>query len=422
MSEQTEDLTLAVVKAVEIIEERQDKKQAEQESLANAIAEGAAVVNADLQKELDTAKDELDKAKKNASWNGGKAPVHMKEAKLGSGGITGDNEMFRYWMKTGDNIAARQSLEEDDGDIGIPVDGDTKKALQEGTGSEGGFGVPDDLVASIVGLRNERSWPRRAGVRVIQTNLAVVDIPGISTQVPDFTRTAEEAAFASDDPALAQNQVTVHKWTTSVMMTTELLEDDVIGLESWYAADVARSMASTEARYCAVGTGSSQHTGIFTGGDTDTLTFNTDNGADSDGNLLPDAFHRLFFSLNEGYREDAVWLADGLTLRDVLTIKHTQANPAWAYGAADLLQWNGNDIRLLGKPFFQNDNIPVKASGVCFIMFGSPAYYALVERRGLVVMRNPFLRAAQGQVVFHNSFRQGGTVLVEAAWSGGVGA
>ena len=53
-------------------------------------------------------------------------------------------------------------------------------------------------------------------------------------------------------------------------------------------------------------------------------------------------------------------------------------------------------------------------------MVGDPQFYALAERQGLQVSRNPYLYQASGQVGFFNTFRQSGKVLIEEAWAGGA--
>jgi HK97 family phage major capsid protein len=83
----------------------------------------------------------------------------------------------------------------------------------------------------------------------------------------------------------------------------------------------------------------------------------------------------------------------------------------------------GGGIRagtLMGKPVFLQDDVSEMSTGNKVIAVGSPAYYGLVERRGLTVLRDPYSKASSGQVVFHCSFRQGGKVLVAAAWAYGT--
>jgi HK97 family phage major capsid protein len=374
-----------------------EKLAAQMEARQEAKAAKEATRLSDLSEARAEGKEEglTAKAEELKTWAEEKgSPLVMEESK--PGGDHDGMDTFRYWMKTGDEVAAR-------------------KALQEGDGAEGGYLVPDDFVAKITEKRDSASFVRAMGVQVIQTSRDAIDIPAESTSLTKFARTAEEVAYSTNDPSFAQNNVIIHKWTKLTKISEELLADDASNLEEFYATAVGRSMAQTEAYYVAIGSGSNQHLGIFTGGTTDSLTF------DTAAHIEPVEIYELFTKLNTGYQANAAWLMDPATWQHLITLRNTSN---WAFGAADYATINtmgGPQAgTLYGKPVFLQDDIPVIASDVCVVMVGDPTYYALVERQGLVVSRNPYLYQATGQVGFFNTFRQGGTVLVEEAWVGGL--
>lgn len=408
------ELDLVVAKSMEAFEARQAAKAAEEAKLG-AIREEAY-------------KKGLEEGEKKAKvWAEEKAaPVVMKTAKPGSGGKKGDADAFLYWMKTGDEVAAKASLEQvDDGEKGQGVDAESKKAMSSGSGAAGEYLVPDDFSDQIIEKRDPLSFPRRMSVRVFQTNLKVVDLPAENTALTKFTRTAELGSYSTNDPAFAQNQVTVQKWTKLTRFSEELLEDNAAGLVDYYTRGLARAMAATEAYYVAVGNGTNQHEGIFEGGDTDAFTYNTDSGMDSDLTPLMTpsgaALWRHFYDLPEGYRADAAWLMSSGTLADILGARSTKS---LEWGAADMVTVDPvlGTVNLIGKPVFTQDDLTTNTNGVGFIAIGSPYYYTLVERRGLSVVRNPYLYNATGEIGFFTSFRQSGKVTVEEAWNIGVGA
>lgn len=369
-------------------EERKARIEAEKlEAISQAVAETEERVR----------KEEESKYKAWAEEKG--MPLVMENAKLGSGGEEGDVDTFMHWMRTGDDVAAR-------------------KALQEGTGSEGGFLVPDDFINRITEKRDNASFVRAMGVNVIQTSRDAIDIPAESTSLTKFSRTAEEASYSTNDPSFNQNNIIVHKWTKLTRISEELLEDDAANLEEFYARAVARAMAQTEAYYVAIGSGSSQHQGIFEGGDTNGFSYDTAAGGVTIG---PGELYEHLMTLKQGYQQNAAWLMDNATWAYVLTLRDSNN---WAWGGADMatvsVDGSAQVGTLYGKPVFVQDDIPVRADGVCSVMVGDPMYYALVERRGLQISRNPYLYQASGQVGFFNTFRQGGAVLVEEAWIGGV--
>jgi HK97 family phage major capsid protein len=380
----------------------------------------------EVNERVDAKKAEiLEEAKKEAkAWLESEGEVAVnKKTKLGSGGAPeeGDMEAFRYWMRTGDEEVARKSFKKISDGQGQGVDEESRKALSQASGAAGEYLVPDGFVAGIIEKRDEISFPRKMGVNIYQTNRKVIDLPAEDTSLTKFVRTAELGLYDSNDPSFAQNQVTVEKWTKITRFSEELLDDDAAGLEDWYQRALARAWANTEAYYVAVGSGTNQHQGIFVGGDTDALTLNTDAGADSDGNISLESLWKLFYTLGGGYRDDpsASWLMDDQTFAGIVAL--AQSNEP-VFAGARMLDLGGEVPKLLGKRVFLQGDIDTQSSGVCFIMFGVPYYYALVERKGLTISRNPYLYQATGEIAFFSSFRQSGRVTQEEAWVGGVGA
>jgi HK97 family phage major capsid protein len=390
IKDNTIDYAKVAEETARVMEERAEAKAKAEADLLSLIAKERAEAEADAE-----AKAEA----KYKAWAEEKGvPLVMESAELGSGGEKGDVKTFMHWMRTGDEVAAR-------------------KALQEGTGSEGGFLVPDDFVNRITEKRDNASFPRAMGVNIIQTSRDAIDIPAESTSLSNFSRTAEEAAYTTNDPSFAQNNIIVHKWTKLTKISEELLEDDASNLEEFYARAVGRAMANTEAYFVAIGSGTNQHQGIFEGGTTNGLAFDTSASGTA---IKPEELYELFMTLKQGYQSNAAWLMDNLTWAYLLTLRDTSN---WAFGSADFANVNtsgGPSVGMLyGKPVFVQDDIPVRADAITSVMVGDPDYYALVERRGLQISRNPYLYQANGQVGFFNTFRQGGAVLVAEAWQGG---
>jgi HK97 family phage major capsid protein len=64
--------------------------------------------------------------------------------------------------------------------------------------------------------------------------------------------------------------------------------------------------------------------------------------------------------------------------------------------------------------------MPAVADNNKSILFANLNYYALVERRGLTISRNPYLYQANGQIGIFCSVRFGGAVLQSEAVKWGV--
>jgi len=409
-----EELALIVARA---LDERDAKKAAEaeaKEALVTKFEEGLE------QGKEEGKKEALEEAK---AWAEKKAPGYMQHARPGSEDDgdpkKGPMEAFRYWAKKGDPGAAKaltpsgRNVEHLGEEFLKTLSPDQKTILSQG--GTGTYLVPDGFVAEILPLRDNASFVRQMGVRIIQTNLPVVDIPAESTSVANFTRSAEANAYTTDIPAFAQNQVTVQKWTLRHTASEEFLEDDATNFDQWFSRSLARSMARTESYYVAIGNGTNQHEGIFEGGTTDALTF------DSSGNITADEIFELMMVLKTEYQPDAAWLMDNDTWRYLATLRDSNN---WAFGAADYLTISNDGSAqagtLYGRPVFLQGDIPVRAASTTVIMVGDPYYYGLVERKGLTIARNPFLQQAEGLVDFFSHFRQSGKVLAEEAWAGGL--
>jgi HK97 family phage major capsid protein len=407
----TEELNVeaVVAKALESFEARQAAVAAKEAEKQALIDEGKKLGKAEAEEAL-------------KAWKEEKGEVAIKQiTKPGSGGTPegGDMETFRYWMKTGDDVAARKSLTEvNERGEARPAIGTDKKTLSGLSGAAGEYLIPDDFVAGIIAKRDPLSFPRRMGVTVRQTNLHVLNLPAEDTSLTKFTRQAELGTFTTNDPTFKQNLVTVEKWTKNTNISQEQLDDDVSGLEPWFQAAMARAMAATEAYYVAIGNGTSQHEGIFEGGTTDAITFSTTTGGyTSDSKLGADMPWLLYFTLGSGYRDNAKWLAADTTLAAIAAMGNTVLAPSLVYGSINQLNYNAasGQFSLLGKDFYTQNDIPAIGSDG-FIAFGDPSFYVLVERQGLTMARNPYLHMATGQVDFFCSFRQSGKVTNADAW------
>jgi HK97 family phage major capsid protein len=410
------DIEATVLKALEVYEMRRQKEAKEAEELSRLIEERADEIAEEKLKEKEAELEAFARQKG--------APLFMKEATPGSGGTPegGPVDAFRYWCRTGDPYAAKALTsagpnQKHYGDSWLNSLSEEERKTVTGQSGTGTYLVPDDFVNSITEKRDAISFVRDMGPRIFNTSLPVIDIPAENSSNILFVRAAEAGAYTTDKVEFAQNQVTVHKWTGRTTVTEEFLEDDATNWDDFFVRYQARSMAATEAYYVAVGTGTNQHEGIMEGGTTNSLTF------DTTSNITPDEIYELFMKLNTGYQGQAVWLMDNQTWRYLVTLRDTNN---WAFGAADYLTINTDGKpyigTLYGHKVYVQDDIDAIASAKTTIMVGDPWYYALVERKGLAISRNPYLQQANGLVDFFTHFRQGGKVTIASAWAGGIQA
>jgi HK97 family phage major capsid protein len=348
-------------------------------------AERVAAIKAEAKKESD---DEW-KAKLEPAFKGGFSINKV----AGLGLKADDKKSFEHWIRTGDQAAI-------------------KAAIQEDTTTEGGYAVPNDFLEQFIAKRQVVSGVRRAGVKVIQTNRDYLDIAAEDTTSTTFVRTAEEGAFDENEVNMTQVQIRVYKWTKAIKVSTEFLEDDGANVMDFVMNDLAVKAAQTEDRYVLNGTGTNQHKGIMALVSTEAnwLDF------DSTGNITADEIPELLYKLNSAYRANSSWFMHNSVEAYLRKIRDTSLfafQPVMDL-ANGLSAWS----QLLGRPVFNEANMTSSlATGNQVIMVGDMSYYALVERKGLVVSRNPYLYEANGQVGIFAHFRQGGAPLQYEAFA-----
>ena len=293
-----------------------------------------------------------------------------------------EKKSFLHWVRTGDTAAV-------------------KAALQEDTSAEGGYLVPNDLLKEIAAKRDEVSIARQCGARVIQTGLKIVDIPAEDTKLTNFVLTAEEAAADEAEQTFAQIQVTAYKYTRLIKVSDELLADNQTNLEAYLNAALGRAWGLTENAIFLVGSGTGQPQGAVIG-----ATKGKDaaaNNAIAAGEVMD-----LYFSLTSPYRDGAVFCMHG----DVEAHIRSLTGSPWLFLGTP----QGSMDSLIGKRVFNSGVMDTIGSSKKTILFGNWEYYALVERQGLVVQRNPYLYQATGQVGLFATVRTGGKVLQSEAF------
>mgnify|MGYP000866055460 CR=1 FL=1 len=311
------------------------------------------------------------------------APAVKKVSGLGFSHDETDG--FLHWVKTG----KRNST--------------LKTDLQEGDETEGGYLVPEDFYAQIIGKRNEISVPRRAGARVIQTSRDKVDVPVEGTQA-SFAFSNEESAYTASTLEFSQVGITVYKATLLVKISEELLEDNAANLESWLSAYVGDRAGVHENTYAIGGNGTTQPQGVLVGG-TAGLTLDDTNA------IAAAEIPELFYKLKEQYMPNASWCMEQATMGFLMGLSGNQFQ-LFTPPAGPGSPWN-----LWGKPVYPADAMEscTTTKKKCLVI-GDWNYYALVERAGLSVQRNPYLYSNTGQVGFFFKYRWGGAVLQAEAF------
>jgi len=397
MTEDMKGIDAAVERALELFEQRQAEKAAK---AAEKEAERAKI------REEEKAKLEAELAEKVPAWKGGFATKRVTER--------GDDEedrlkSYEYWLRTGDDGYLRK--------LGLNVGADEMarypnakeaiKALQEGDNAEGGYLVPPDYyTAEIIARRDKMSIVRQCGARIFNTSRDKMSFAVEDADMARFTLTAEEGTYNDTDRAYGQKDASIYKFTRVTKISEELLSDAAHPLMANLATQFAREEALTENYYLAVGTGSGQPEGVFTGGTSDAVT-------DTGSAVSTTGFLDLWGALGSEYRNQASWLSHGMTQIEYRKLRDTSN---WTLGDMYMTIDAEGQERLINRPYFTQDDIGRASDNGDTLLLGDFYFYAFVENSGLIVTRNPYLYEATGQVGFFARKRFGGVVLQAEAF------
>ena len=200
--------------------------------------------------------------------------------------------------------------------------------------------------------------------------------------------------------------MSVFKFTNLTKCSDELLADDQTDLEPFLADMWGRGLAAMYNYYTLIGNGSGQPQGVFAaGGGTAGLTLA---GAAA---ITAAEVVELYHTLPSYYSEGAVWTTRNSTLG---AIRGLTGSGPFLFNPTPMGDAPYGD--LYAKRVLLSDQVTAMGTGVKCIMIGNWSFYALVERSGLVVSRNPYLRQATGQVSFFVNARWGGDVLQSEAF------
>jgi len=305
-------------------------------------------------------------------------------------------EAFEAYMRSGDERALR-SLE--------------AKAMSYGSGQDGGYLVPDKTEREI-GRRLALISPIRSIASVRQVSTAVLKKP-FAISGPAVGWVGETAARPqTNTPTLDELQFPTAELYAMPAATPSLLEDSVVDLDQWIAAEIETAFAEQEGDAFINGDGSSKPQGLLNYTQVAESSWAWDKigyvatGIDGDwpesdpADILIDTV----YALKAGYRQNAHWVMNRKTQAAIRKLKDGDGNYVWQPPAAP-----GSRAMLLGFPVVEAEDMPDIGSDATPVAFGDFARgYLVVDRTGVRVLRDPY--SAKPYVLFYTTKRVGGGV------------
>ena len=306
----------------------------------------------------------------------------------------GDNEerAFAHFIRTGDDSGIREVRASNDTTMNITTDAD------------GGHAVPTGHYQGIIARRDESMLANALGVRNIPGKGTTVNVPVDDEDNGEFVSTAESVAYDRDAPALNQVQMTLVKYTKKVDLTVELLEDEDSRLMTFLNDFVGRGMAKT-------------HNNLL-------LTEVAANGAvlktfASATVIAVDELEPIVYNDNlDPYLDDAgsvAWVMRRSVHGEIILLDD-----------ANTRRYANNQMGSEGGPQLLNHMVKYSskagatAASAKSVFFGNWNFVGFREAPGFSLIRDPYSRAANGEVILHYMFRAVYKVLQAEAVGYGV--
>lgn len=286
---------------------------------------------------------------------------------------------------------------------------DIRNAMSTTTPAEGGYTTAPEFYKAL-----EQAMKLYGGMRQVASVIRTATGTQMNFPTADATSevgeiVAQNATVARLDTTFGNITLDVYKYSSKdIAVPFELLQDSFIDVEAYILEVLAMRLGRIQNTHFTTGTGTGQPRGIVTAstvGKTGTTGQTT--------SVIYDDLVDLEHSVDPVYRglPGVGFMFHDSTLKAVRKIKDTQNRPIFVPGYE---QGNpgGAPDRLLGRPIYINQDMPVMAANAKSILFGAFSKYKIRDVMDLTMFRmtdSAFTRL--GQVGFLGMNRVGGNLV-----------
>lgn len=284
-----------------------------------------------------------------------------------------------------------------------------RNAMSTTTTTEGGFTVATEYFKQL-----EEALKEFGGMREVATVISTAT--GATMNFPTADATAEvgeilgqNAAATLGETAFGNISLDTYKYSSKkIALPFELVQDTFIDIEAYIRSLLAIRIARINNTHFTVGTGTGQPRGLVTAaavgktgatGQTTTVTYDD----------LVDLEH----SIDPSYRRapGVGFMMHDSTVKAIRKLKDTQGRPIFVPGY-ETGNPGGAPDRLLGRPIYINQDVPVMAANAKSILFGQFSKYIVRDVMDLTVFRmTDSAFTLNGQVGFVAFMRVGGNFV-----------
>lgn len=253
-----------------------------------------------------------------------------------------------------------------------------KKALGEGTGSAGGYLVPEEHVSEVKDRITAQSVIRKAGATVYPMATDTLNIPRVSGGATAYW-VGENTQITASDPTFAQVQLVARVLAAMVKVSNQLLQDSSGAAEAAIRRDVAKVLALAEDLAFIEGDGTSNKPlGIINTNNVNEVTLGA-NGGTPTFDTIYDALYQV--ELNNGVA--SAWIMHPRTKNTLRKIK--DSNGQYVYNVSPSLK---EPDSLVGIPVYLTTQIPINltvgtSTDCSYIICGQFDEAVIGERLGM---------------------------------------
>ncbi|MDE2100143.1 MAG: phage major capsid protein [Patescibacteria group bacterium] len=266
--------------------------------------------------------------------------------------------------------------------------------------TNGGYLMPKPIVEQVIDVVRKQN-PIAAEATIFELSKPgtfKVELPTKTASTVGGWAAETDARPATAAPTLGQRVLECFEWYANPEVTQSFL-DAVANGEDFIRGDIADTFGEVSGTAFAVGTGTTQPTGVFSTAAQSIYAVQRSSTIDSlDAAQLLSAY----FTLPAKFLPNAKWYVKGATVAVLSAL-------AWP-GLVDtpLVRWEGGKPTILGKEIVITDDAPGIGNGAFPMAFGDMRRgYAVGLHTNITVLRDPYTN--KPKVGFYSTGRVGGT-------------
>jgi HK97 family phage major capsid protein len=277
-----------------------------------------------------------------------------------------------------------------------------RKGLEMRRCETGGYALVSDAeVREMLQLQPEQIPPTMRLVSI--KDLTTGDTYPVSTLTSPFSvvrRDETEQHSVTDVADLGLERIPTSYLIATPAISQRYLDAKNEPVETWLLAAIVEAFYWAEAREILVGQGSPgrECEGALLAPNVETIN------SGHASQVTEAGLRKLFYDLNELYRRQSTWVMHSTTLEATKGLTDGSGNLIFKSG-----EFGVTPDTLYGRPVVTSDDMPTIAANAFPIAFGAWAYYCLVVRLPLSVLRDPFTK--KGFITFDFSRRSGGQIV-----------